>query len=740
MRIICPQQLVVLKNSYQIGRESSLGISVVAGCYLTEPDHFVTSAQIWHALQSAPRSFQMLDCAEPKPFAEYLLAGHAGIGEEVRSLDAQVKVGSLARRWRIEGESHKAGLPAKPFSRMPMDHPQSWGGKDCKENPLGRGYGDNRNPTLMSIGFDGAAIVRSPLAAPTPIPHDFQLRKNYIDNVASSMTDKHYLETYFPGLPPNIDRRYFQMAAPSQWLKTAEWPDITPYELHGFRPQGEILAGTFPAVRARAFIWRQHESVPQELQLQRKTLWLLPDQSIGLLIFTGSVPLTHLFDEPVHTLLAGLDSIQTLREAEHYQQVYARRSIKGAPNFTFLNDGELMPVDMPLNVIRGLADHPYSRHYRATPLPAEESQRFYQEVHEAIKQQQQQQPELPPVVKAPPAGDDEAGTLWLQRNQNSAENITFNGTDFSALTLQNRQFRYCTFNNCRFPDTTLADCSFECCQFLHCRIENASWHGVRMNGCFMRNTHIANSRFKHCQYEKTTLESTQFIQCRFTDCRWQHCIVKQGDFNLSQFELGTIDGGFYSETLFNQSQYDRCLLTSCIFEKCTGLNAKFVDSKLEKSSFIEGSWQGINFTQCQIGSFTTGLGVDLSKSHFEQCSLEKIGFTKANLQASTFLHCSVTEGVCDGANLDQAVMISCDMASLRLKDACLTRSVWQATSLQQSVLYNADLRDTGFQRCNLAGANLGMTSQNVATRFEQCLLEKTHWLPRRYKAPAQVTL
>lgn len=737
MRIICPQQLVVLKNSYQIGRESSLGISIVAGCYLSTPDHFVTAPQIWHAIQTAPRSFQMLDCAEPKPFAEFLLAGHAGIGEEVRSLDVQATVGSLVRRWRIEGESHKAGLHAKPFSRMPMDHPQSWGGKDCKENPLGRGYSDNRNPTLMSIGFDGSAIARSPLAAPTPIPHDFQLRKSHIDSVAPAMTDKHYLETYFPGLPPSIDRRYFQMAAPSQWLKTAEWPDIIPYELHGFRPHGEALAGTFPAVRARAFVWRQHESTPQELQLQRKTLWLLPDQNIGLLVFTGSVPLTHLFDEPVHTLLAGLDSVSALRETEHYQQVYARRSLAGVPNFTFLNDGELMPVDMPLNVIRNLADHPYSRNYRASPQSAEESQRFYQEVHEAITQQQQQHPpKLPSAAKAPPAEDNEAGTLWLQSNESSAENLMFNGTDFSALTLQNRQFRYCTFNNCRFSDTTLIDCTFECCQFLYCQIENARWHNVQMNGCFMQNTDACKSRFKDCQYEKTAMESTHFVQCRFTDSRWQHCIIKQGDLSLSQFEQCTADGGFYSETLFNQSQHDQCLLTSCIFEKCTGLNAKFVDSKLEKSSFIDSQWQGINFTQCQIYSFTTGLGVDLSESHFEQCSLEKVGFTKANLQASTFIHCSVLEGVYDHANLAQATITFCDMALLRLKEACLTHSVWQATSLQQGILYNADLRDTFFQRCNLAGANLGMTSQNITTRFEQCLLEKTHWLPRRYKVPA----
>lgn len=732
MRIIRPQQLAVLKNSYQIGRESHMGISIVAGCYLSKPDHFVTEPQMWHALQASPCSFQMLDCAEPKPFAEYLLAGHAGIGEEVRSLDVHVKVGSLSRRWRIEGESEKASLLAKPFLRMPMDHPQSWGGKGCKDNPLGRGYDDASNPNLMSIGFDGAAIVRSPLAAPTPVPHDFQLRKNHLDNVSGSMTDKHYLETYFPGLPPTIDYRYFQMAPPSQWLKSTEWPDNIPYELIGFRPDNAVLAGTFPAVRARAFTWVQNDTEPKEIPLQRKTLWLLPDQDIGLMIFTGSVPISHLFDEPIETVLVGLDDAQTLRDALYYQQIYTRRSVTDTPSFEFLNDPELMPAGMSVNVIRDLADHPYSRRYLATPQPAEESQRFYREVGEVIEQQQQQ-PELPHINKAPPAGSEEAGTLWLQHHKDSAENMTFAGTDLSTLTLQNKRFCYCTFNHCQLLNTTLIDCTFENCQFLYCQIEDAHWRNVHLANCFLNDCQFRKNTFEHCLYEKITLESSGLLQCHLTDVRWQHCIVRQGNFNSSQFELCTLDGCFFSETSLDQSQHNECLLASCIFEKGTGLNARFTNSKLEKSSLIASNWQGVCFTHCEIYSFTTGLGVDLSESNFTQCRMEKVGFTKANLQASTFSHCSLLEGTCDKANLEQATITACDMASLRLKDASLIHSLWQTTSLQQSMLYNADLRDACFQRCNLAGANLAMTSQNVTTRFEQCLLEKTHWIPRRYK-------
>lgn len=737
MRIIRPQQLIVLKSGYQIGRESHMGISIVAGCYLSKPEHFVTESQIWQAWKASPLSFHMLDCAEPKPFAEYLLAGHAGIGEEVRSLDVQIKVGPLSRRWRIEGESDKAGLLVKPFIRMPLDHPQSWGGEGCKENPLGRGYPDSSNPMLMSIGFDGAAITRSPLAAPTPIPHDFQLRKTHLDNVAAAMTDQHYLETYYPGLPPNIDRRYFQLAAPSQWLKTAEWPDSIPYELQGFRPDGAIVAGTFSAVRARTFVWHKNSSEPQEVPLQRKTLWLLPDHDLGLIIFTGSIPLGHLFDEPVETLLAALDHAATMREKDHYHQVYARRSTADAPTFEFLNDPDLMPAGMPLNVIRDLADHPDSLRYNPTPLTREESEQFYQNVRETIElQKQHKEPESSLEVPTPPDENSETGMQWLQSDEDSAENKTFSGIDFSGLVIKNKRLRYCTFNNCRFENSKLIDCTFEFCQFTHNQLTGSHWHNTHLSGCFIKHTQLHKATFERCKHEKVTLESVTFKNCHFTDSLWDRCIITQSDFSDSQFELCTLNGSFFSDAIVSQVQHNQSKLVSCIFEKCTGLNAIFTESSLEKSSFISGNWRGVRFSACQIDSITTGLCADFSASHFEQCSMTKVGFSKANLHAATFIHCSLLEGCCDKANLDQATITHCDMASLRLKDANLTHSLWQSTSLQQGMLYNTDLRNTAFLRCNLAGANLAMTSQNLATRFEHCLLEKAHWLPRRHKVPS----
>lgn len=68
----------------------------------------MNEAEIWEAWKRAPLSLPVLDVAEPKPFAEYLIAGHAGVGQPVKTLDVSADIGGLKRRWRVEGEDDAA--------------------------------------------------------------------------------------------------------------------------------------------------------------------------------------------------------------------------------------------------------------------------------------------------------------------------------------------------------------------------------------------------------------------------------------------------------------------------------------------------------------------------------------------------------------------------------------------------------------------------------------------------------
>ena len=150
-----------------------------------------------------------------------------------------------------------------------------------------------------------------------------------------------------------------------------------------------------------------------------------------------------------------------------------------------------------------------------------------------------------------------------------------------------------------------------------------------------------------------------------------------------------------------------------------------------KNSFLGGNWRGVRFERCRIESMTAGMQVNFSHGVFSDCCFTKVGLKAARMERCQLQYSVFTECNFDEADLTACAIVGCDMAGVRFKDSVLTHARWQNSSAQQAMFYNADLRDAGFEQCNLAAANLAMTWQDAGTRFSGCLLERACWVPRR---------
>ncbi|EPL2888100.1 DUF2169 family type VI secretion system accessory protein [Serratia marcescens] len=731
MRIIRPQQLVVIKGGYQIGADSRLGISVVAGCYLSRPEHFVNEAEIWEAWKRAPLSLPVLDVAEPKPFAEYLIAGHAGVGQPVKTLDVSADIGGLKRRWRVEGEGRRGAMGAEPFLSVPLDHTSAWGGKDSKENPVGRGCNDGLRPLLMTLSAEGSAQERSPLAAPAPVPHEFALRKAHIDKVAGQIASKAYLEKAFPGLPADIDRRYYQMAPPAQWLPEAAWPDRVPFELQGVGAQSQAIRGELPAVRGRAFIRRHDSEGLEEIELQRKTLWFLPDSDMALIIFTGNAPLTHLLDESIESLMLALDRCDAPRPFDYFRQVHHKRSDDDASPFEFLFDPDLMPAEMGLNVIQAASDHPSDLRYDPSPMFLGDSAVFYQRIREAIVLHQQQTAAEPAPVTLPDLPDlpAEDGNDAFFPASATVEGKTFTGLRSPALS--DKHFLQCRFERCDFSQAVLENCTFENCVFDAVNLTQAALRRIRMVSCTLQKPLMAESVWQEAVLEKVTLEEPQGQGMRAEGVKLDYCVFERGDFTASRFERGAIGNGMFNGSTLIRTQFLQGELDACVFNRCLVEGAVALDMAFIKNSFLGGNWRGVRFERCRIESMTAGMQVNFSHGVFSDCCFTKVGLKAARMERCQLQYSVFTECNFDEADLTACAIVGCDMAGVRFKDSVLTHARWQNSSAQQAMFYNADLRDAGFEQCNLAAANLAMTWQDAGTRFSGCLLERACWVPRR---------
>ncbi|WP_196018946.1 DUF2169 domain-containing protein, partial [Serratia ureilytica] len=624
MRIIRPQQLVAIKGSYQIGTDSRLGISAVAGCYLSRPEHFVNEAEIWEAWKRAPLSLPVLDVAEPKPFAEYLIAGHAGVGQPVKTLDVSADIGGLKRRWRVEGEGRRGAMGAEPFLSVPLDHTSAWGGKDSKENPVGRGCNDGLRPLLMTLSAEGSAQERSPLAAPAPVPHEFSLRKAHIDKVAGQIAGKAYLEKAFPGLPADIDRRYYQMAPPAQWLPEAAWPDRVPFELQGVGAQSQAIRGELPAVRGRAFIRRHDSEGLEEIELQRKTLWFLPDSDMALIIFTGNAPLTHLLDESIESLMLALDRCDAPRPFDYFRQVHHKRSDDGASPFEFLFDPDLMPAEMGLNVIQAVSDHPSDLRYDPSPTSLGDSAVFYQRIREAIALHQQQTTAEPATVTLPDLPDlpAEDGNDAFFPASATVEGKTFTGLRSPALS--DKHFLQCRFERCDFSQAVLENCTFENCVFDAVNLTQAALRRIRMVSCTLQKPLMAQSVWQEAVLEKVTLEEPQGQGMRAEGVKLDYCVFERGDFTASRFERGVIGNGMFNGSTLIRAQFLQGELDACVFNRCLAEGAVALDMTLTKNSFLGGNWRGVRFERCRVESLTAGMQANFSHAVFSDSCFTKV--------------------------------------------------------------------------------------------------------------------
>jgi uncharacterized protein YjbI with pentapeptide repeats len=733
MQIIKPQQLIFLNGRYQIGGQSYLGISAVAGFYLSNPDHFACEADIWAGWEKAPMSFRVLDMAEPKPLAEFLLAGHVQTGQAEKVADASVSVGGLSRQWRLVGESDRTSLQVTPFSRMPLDHTQSYGGEGCEDNPLGRGHQDGLSPMLMTLE-NGELQRQSPLAAPVPVPQDFAVRKFWLEKVAAEMNGKSYLENVFPGFPQSLDRRYFQLAPPSQRLSQEGWPDDVPYALSGFLPDGEIIQGSIPKVQARAFCSTRAE--PEKLmplQLTRKTLWLLPDSDLGLVIFTGQLAISHLMDQPLASLTLALDGLNAPRDDVWFHEVITRRRASSGSEFDSLYDPDLMPQGAGMNAIHTKAHNPTSPRYKQG-VRHDSIEHYRMLRQKVVEHQQKSQIAAPALEKIDWQAFSHTcrhplATLAGGREPNVIEGEIYTGQAVEKAVLTNLTFRQCQFVDCSLTEAVLSGCLFEYCQF-----ENCTLNGSQFSQCT-----LSKSRFTQCQFDDVQLVECNLMQVGFnessvrrlraTACIWQEGQFEKSNFSQSQLVGGEMNSCSFIDSLLSGSHWQAIKVTGCIANQCEWKNGVLEDVDFCRGSLLGCDCRHTVWRRSRLESTTLRDDCRLAMVGFSECLLVQTGFRAVELHNSTFTCTTMSEVSFEGADLRHSRLIRCEMAGCNLKESQLRYSAWQQSSLQGAVLYHADLRDATFDGCNLVTATLSLIRRNTGSRFDRCLLDEAVWYP-----------
>lgn len=355
MKVVKPQQLSVLTRPFEFRQRLYAGISVISMFPLVGEPRMLHEAEIWSIATEAMGDLPVLDEGIPKRRGEFLLCGHAYPLDEQRNTHSRVRLqlGSLIKELNIFGERYFDGdriLPPAPFERMPLDWKHAFGGEGFAYNPLGRGIRREELPNggqavcLPNVEYPGAMQAlpgqRVAPACPGPIDIAWKQRMKHAGTYDSEWLKKHY-----PGVAPDIDWRFFNMASEDQQLST-NWRGDEPFQLEGVHPSLKRIAGALPGIGARCFLRRRGGEGLESVQCRLTTVWFFPDQDRLVLVHHGMA----LVEEPdasdLELIMLAAEWLDREKPGEFYAQVLERRLDKDKGLTEALRDSDLLPEDM----------------------------------------------------------------------------------------------------------------------------------------------------------------------------------------------------------------------------------------------------------------------------------------------------------------------------------------------------------------------------------------------------------
>ncbi|NOT89656.1 MAG: DUF2169 domain-containing protein [Lysobacter sp.] len=362
MKIIKPLTLGILHQPYRFQGRHRLSIAALGFFALGRSDErfLVDNLQWPKVLPQLPAGLP-LDHVLPKAHAEVMLCGAAHAPKPVESMQVRLQCGPVDKRLRVIGDrrwdrtwtrSICVHVPT-PFTTMPLTLDRAYGGAD-HDNPLGCGH----LPPLSWLQAQAGRMPNVEYAdrpvtpgrsdqpyagfAPQSLAHAERKR------IASGTYDQRWLSEDFPGLPRDFDFSLYNLSPIDQQFH-GRFAGGEAYRLEGLHPIEPVLAGSLPAMRARAFVLMQGQGADaaQDIALQCDTVWFFPEIAVGLMVYRGEAPVDDSDALDLDTLMVAYDPAAHPRGTAHYREVMAlRRDPKTAAMHAF-NESQLAPERSP---------------------------------------------------------------------------------------------------------------------------------------------------------------------------------------------------------------------------------------------------------------------------------------------------------------------------------------------------------------------------------------------------------
>ncbi|ANW22860.1 hypothetical protein BA953_00825 [Vibrio coralliilyticus] len=491
MRVIKELNQSILTAPFAIADKQLLSVTTTVAFTLGEQEAVISEQQMWNLLMQELGD-EVFDAGMPKTNGEWLVKGHAYSYAEPRS---HVRVGAglagVNKELDVHGprswQNGEASSP-EPFEAMPISWLQAYGGEECAENPYGQAQlrpASVNYPGDIQQYFDQTITPASLLPLHAHHPRRFKQLGTY---------DNHWFLDYWPGFPADFNPKYFNVAASDQQF--SGWiPDGAPYYLVNLHPEKPQIKGELPTYRPRAFVLhdKDDKELFTEVELNRDTVWFIPDVDLGVVVFHGAIEVEDDEALDVKTIVLGLEAPNSEPlSIEHYFAEAKSTPAAQARKLANINIEELESnaSEMMKQGKKKLADIPRILNFKMdqfkgkAPTPIIGPSDFNAAMSNLIDKQTSQLDKTRQWLKTQPVDNEVLASIGEAKKQLSKQKVLLNDTQnmleetkLSALNQLKQQSEQVVKNCGKYPSLANAQAVKDC----RAKLEEAEASVHRMN-------------------------------------------------------------------------------------------------------------------------------------------------------------------------------------------------------------------------------------------------------------------
>ena len=683
------------------------------------------------------------DLAERKLSAEVMLVGHAFAprGAPVTELPIMISVGAWKKLLRVIGPRAwtdgvvRAFTAPLPFTKMPLDWSQAFGGPGSVDNPAGKGIEGHELPNLELAGD----ILRSRSDRPKPAGLG---PINPAWSTRASKVGKDYgakwAKTRKPFRSVDFDWRYFNAAPPDQWIEgfLAGDEEITLQNLNETAP---ITKSRLPDLRLRAFV-KDDTGAIREAEMQLDTLVVDTDREIVALTWRGHLPVreTDLADVKTVCVFVERRADAPVAATEYEQRLSAfekdpaglREAVPPEYHAAFFKDEPPAgPVDDDPIValldkkLPGALGKDRTRLKEAAQAAAKDD-RVRERVNEQVRELEEKEGDEPPV---PPAG--KPGTFPEMHLRRKMRDVIAQATKARAalgdqeLSLQARERlaeldrlphdpKWKVFD----PDYTppleplSTDEPGPGRDLSEQDLTGRDLSGMDLSGANLTQAILTRANLRGAKLQGANLRGAVLFRADLggADCsgaNFTRANACRAIFDGAKLVGANLDQAFFDGASMKAANLSTSKGEYAMFMKAALAGATLDGAALPHADFTASNLDGASLRGARL-RHSAFADVQAKRADFDDADLSDAGLSRADLSGATLWgaranRTQARHAIFDEADLSFSVFVGADLTETSAKNA-----IFFGANLREARLYRATLDDARFERANLFATDL----------------------------------